>query len=137
MLSNKFRLSILTSVLLTIFSCSYGQKNFQLSPKEFSIALASNEVQLVDVRTDEEYDQEHLDKAINIDWKGDSFDEEVEALDKSKPVYVYCRSGNRSAEAAEHMRKAGFRQVYEMKGGMEAWQHDLFKKAPAKEEDEE
>lgn len=137
MRSTKFRLSILTSLLLTIFSCSYGQKNFQLSPKEFSKALTADNVQLVDVRTSEEYDKEHIDEAVNIDWQGDSFDEETQALDKNKPVYVYCRSGKRSAEAAEHLRKAGFKAVYEMKGGMEAWQNDLFKAAPVKEEDEE
>lgn len=122
---------------MALFSCSYGQKNFQLSPKEFSKALIGKDVQLVDVRTADEYDVEHLDQAINIDWKSDQFDDELAGLDKNKPVYMYCRSGSRSAQAAEHLRMAGFKQVYEMKGGIEAWQQDLFKKAPEKEEDEE
>ncbi|MCD6064549.1 MAG: Thioredoxin protein [Flavipsychrobacter sp.] len=137
MVAEKFRLSLITLLLLVLCSCSFAQNNNQLSPKEFSKVIASDGVQLIDVRTPDEYEQEHLESAINSDWNGDVFDEETSVLDKNKPVYVYCQSGNRSAKAAAHLRKAGFKEVYELKGGMKAWQLELLTAPPKTEKDEE
>jgi thioredoxin 1 len=76
---------------------------------------------VVDVRTPGEFANGHLAAALNYDWNGGQFDSQVAALDKSKPVFVYCMSGKRSAAAAARMRTLGFREVYEMQGGMIAW----------------
>ena len=77
-------------------------------------------VQLLDVRTPEEFAENHLPGAINIDWRGEAFSEKVQVLDKARPVLVYCRSGRRSAEAAKTMDGIGFK-TYNMKGGILAW----------------
>lgn len=77
--------------------------------------------QLLDVRTPSEYGGGHLPGAKNIDYRDAAFAQNVAQLDKSKPVFVYCLSGGRSAEAAKLMREQGFAQVYELQGGYLKW----------------
>ena len=77
--------------------------------------------QLVDVRTTGEYGGGHLPKAKNVDYKNPDFTEKIQTLDKTKPIFVYCLSGGRSAEAANVMRQNGFKEVYEMSGGYLKW----------------
>jgi thioredoxin 1 len=69
------------------------------------------------VRTSDEFLGRHLQNAKNIDVGGGSFEQQIETLDKSKPVLVYCLSGGRSSSAASKMREAGFKEVYELDGG--------------------
>lgn len=114
------------AIIATLFAgCSNGQTksgNQSLEAVEFSekIKETPNAV-IVDVRTPGEYAQGHLSGAVNIDWKGTDFGKQIETLDKSKPVFVYCLSGGRSASAANKMRSEGFEQVYELNGGMMKW----------------
>lgn len=77
---------------------------------------------LLDVRTPEEFAAGHLEGAKNIDYKDTGFGAKMAALDKSKPYLVYCHSGRRSAAASEQMAAAGFSKVYNLDGGIEAWQ---------------
>ncbi|MES2518458.1 MAG: thioredoxin domain-containing protein [Bacteroidota bacterium] len=77
--------------------------------------------QLVDVRTTGEYGGGHLPKSQNIDYRSADFTQKIQTLDKSKPVFVYCLSGGRSAEAANIMKQNGFKEVYEMGGGYLKW----------------
>jgi rhodanese-related sulfurtransferase len=129
---------LVSFMLFSIVSCSYAQKGDVLSPKEFSKAItATSNTQLVDVRTPEEFEEGYIGNALNIDWNGDNFDEEINKLDKNRPVYVYCRSGKRSSDAATHMRKAGFKNVYELKGGMTAWEREDLLKGPEKDKEEQ
>lgn len=87
-----------------------------------SLISASGDEQIVDVRTPEEFAEGHIEGAQNIDWKNSDFAINVQALDKSKPVLVYCHSGNRSKSAAEYLSNNGFTAVYELEGGMSAWE---------------
>lgn len=122
----KNRIAISFAVIASLFAgCSNGQTkstNQALEAAEFSekIKETPNAI-IVDVRTPGEYAQGHLSGAVNIDWKGADFGKQMETLDKSKPVFVYCLSGGRSASAANKMRSEGFEQVYELKGGMMKW----------------
>ena len=105
--------------LLGLVGCKgYGD----LKTNEFEKMLSQdNTLQLVDVRTGEEYADGHLPGAINIDWRGEDFMEKAEALlDKGRTVIVYCRSGRRSAEAAAKLDGAGFK-TYNLLGGILAW----------------
>ncbi len=77
--------------------------------------------QLVDVRTTGEYGGGHLPKSQNVDFRSADFTEKIQTLDKTKPTFVYCLSGGRSAEAANIMRQNGFTNVYEMGGGYLKW----------------
>ena len=77
--------------------------------------------QILDVRTPEEFASEHIDKAENVNWLSDSFAVKVAKLDKSKPVFVYCKSGGRSQKAAAKLAELGFTTIYELEGGILKW----------------
>ena len=62
-----------------------------------------------------------MENAVNYNWNGNEFDQQIAKLDKSKAVFVYCLSGGRSSSAANKMRSIGFQKVYEMGGGMMKW----------------
>ena len=82
-------------------------------------------IQLVDVRTPKEYKEEHIGNATNIDFNDTDFEVNVQKLNKNKRVYLYCRTGNRSAKAAEKMRALGFRKLYVLPVGMEGWKKEV------------
>jgi thioredoxin 1 len=110
-------------------SCQNNEKNInqtnkggKISIDEFEKKLNSNQnAQLIDVRTPEEYKNGFIKGAKNIDWNATSFENEIKKLDKEKAVYVYCLGGGRSGAAAEKMKELGFKEVYDMQGGMMAW----------------
>jgi rhodanese-related sulfurtransferase len=77
--------------------------------------------QLIDIRTPEEYRSGHLKGAQLIDFYAADFYPKLEKLDKNQPVLIYCRSANRSGQAVMKMKQMGFKQVYNMKGGINAW----------------
>lgn len=112
---------------LSITSCGYSSSKTALSDagaETFdSLIAALPDEQILDVRTPEEFNGGYIEGAQNIDWKGADFAIHVNALDKSKPVMVYCHSGNRSAQAAEQLRNNGFTAVYALEGGIQAWQN--------------
>lgn len=105
---------------LLMLSCmSNAQK---LSPQAFQAGIvATPNAQVLDVRTPKEFAEGHIQNALNVDWTGDNFTQGISSLDKTRPVYVYCLSGGRSADAASEMRKMGFKNVLELKGGILNW----------------
>jgi len=94
----------------------------KLSADEFEKQLKKEKtVLLLDVRTGEEFAERHLENAVNIDFRSDSFEATIAGLDKSQPVYLYCLSGGRSADAANLLHEKGFKTVYDLQGGILAW----------------
>ena len=80
-------------------------------------------VQVLDVRTKEEFATGHLAKAALIPWTDKNFTERAaKELDPRKPVLVYCQGGVRSAKAAAALVKLGFTDVRDLTGGILAWQ---------------
>ena len=95
-----------------------------VSPQEVYNAVygpSGKSYQLVDVRTPEEYGASHLRDAQNICVTEADFEEKVKGLDKSKPIYVYCKKGGRSAKAAQILAEMGFTEIYDLQGGITAW----------------
>ena len=81
---------------------------------------------ILDVRTDAEVAEGIIPNAIHIDiYKGQNFIDEVDALDKNKNYYIYCRSGNRSGKACQIMEELGFENTYNLLGGMLEWEGDI------------
>ncbi|MCB9032967.1 MAG: thioredoxin [Chitinophagales bacterium] len=78
--------------------------------------------QLIDVRTPEEYNGGHIENAINYNWNGD-FKTQIENLDKDQPVFIYCLSGGRSGQAMNYLQSQGFKEVYNLQGGVMAWEN--------------
>lgn len=119
-----FSFTLLFTILFSI-SCSNGQnsnQNFNLDTQSFQKALESQyDVNIIDVRTPGEFSQGHIQNALNINWNGNDFESETAKIDKSKPIYVYCLSGGRSAAAASFLRNNGFSEVYELIGGLMSW----------------
>ena len=84
---------------------------------------ADNNAVILDVRTEDEWNDGIIPNAINIDiYKGQGFIYQVEELDKSKNYYVYCRSGGRSAQACGIMNQMGFETTYNLMGGFSEWE---------------
>lgn len=97
-----------------------------MSPAQFKTALENEpNKKLIDVRQDWEFKKGHLEHAVNIDVMGDDFDSKVSGIPRETPVYVYCYSGGRSAEAAEKLKALGFKKVVNMTGGYAAWEKAL------------
>lgn len=93
-----------------------------MAANDFSTAMKAPGTIVLDVRTPAEYAGGHLPAAQNIDIEGSDFATRIAALDKTAPYAVYCRSGNRSGAALEQMSAAGFTHVYDLAGGIGAWQ---------------
>ncbi len=77
---------------------------------------------ILDVRTAEEYADGHMEKAINLDYKSETFKNELNKLDKNKTYLIYCRTGERSGITLDIMKKLGFSKVYDMLGGIIEWE---------------
>jgi thioredoxin 1 len=116
-----FMVSIVPS---NVLKAQTSKNPWTLPASVFSTKIKQNPTSsLLDVRTPGEFTEGHLKHAKNLDWNGDGFMKGISTLNKSKPVYVYCLSGGRSAAAAKAMREVGFKEVFELQGGVNNWKN--------------
>lgn len=119
------KITIVLSLFLAVFltNCaSEGTSEIKvISPEEMQTLLELDDVQIVDVRTPEEYKNGYIHKSQNIDYNSPTFDEDIAKLDKSKPVILYCKSGGRSAKCSKKLKEAGFVKIYDLNGGITQW----------------
>ena len=81
---------------------------------------------ILDVRTPEEVEDGYIPNSTNIDiYLGQEFINEIEKLDKNKNYYIYCRSGNRSAQACSILNSLGFTNAYNLEGGFNEWEGEV------------
>ena len=125
-----FNISLFLLFTVTLFSCNNGiaqvdAKN--LSPEAFSKAITGKNVQLIDIRTPDEYKSGHIPQAKNFDYFDDNFQASLKQLDTLQPVYIYCRSGNRSGKSVVNFKNAGFTKIYNLEGGILSWQSENLK----------
>ena len=92
-----------------------------LDPIKFEEKIKDENVQLVDVRTPNEWENGVIANPLKIDFLESSFKEKIEKLDKTKPIAIYCKSGGRSGQAAKLLSELGFKEVYDLKGGILNW----------------
>ena len=120
-MKNFFQLTL--SCCFFLASCQAQQPSASnISAADFQKAIAKEGVQLLDVRTQEEFNAGYIANALWADWnQQEQFKERVAALDKSKPLYVYCLSGGRSGNAQKWLMDNGFSQVINLNGGINAW----------------
>lgn len=81
-----------------------------------------SDMSVLDVRTPAEYAAGHIEGSKNINFLGPDFEKEISGLDKDKDILVYCRTGGRSRAAALALRKAGFKKILDLEGGIKAWE---------------
>lgn len=115
-------------LLLVFLMLSFGGTGFsQNSPvaKVVEPVIFQQEVQkdvqLVDVRTPQEYDAGHIQGSENVDYLSKDFKAKMAKYDKQKPLYIYCKSGNRSGKSAVILSEMGFENIIDLKGGYNAW----------------
>ena len=113
---------ISTLLLVGCSTTTAGATNMNVS--EFSKKITEAGVVILDVRTPSEYAEGYIDGAHNIDFQSGNFENEIATLDKNATFAVYCRSGNRSGQAAKIMHDAGFHNVYNLEGGVIDWANE-------------
>lgn len=113
-------ITCLLAALGLVTAC--GQQKYENTDVNgFAAYIATPNVVLLDVRTANEFNEGHLENAINIDIKqGDFMEKAKETLPVTKTIAVYCRSGKRSASAAMQLAEEGYK-VVNLKGGILAW----------------
>mgnify|MGYP000666104674 FL=1 len=107
---------------LLVFSQENTQVYEVLSYDDFKNQISNDNVLLFDVRTMDEFNSGHLKGSINIDFYEEKlFDKFFKKVNKSKPIYIYCRSGNRSKKSSEKLKNLGFVKVFDLEGGYKNW----------------
>ena len=111
-------------MIYSFSSCAQETKKIQLiSQKEFA-KISTKEIQLLDVRTPQEYQQGFIEGTTLINFFDSNFVTKVSArFDKNKPLYIYCAVGGRSNKAARKLISEGFESVYDLKGGFNKWKN--------------
>ncbi|MDQ8006052.1 MAG: rhodanese-like domain-containing protein [Pedobacter sp.] len=112
----------LLPISLLFFNANAQEKSNvkKISPRKLERKLKKN-IQLIDVRTEKEFAEQHIEKAVNVNIEDINFEKAVQSLDKGKPVYLYCRSGKRSSKAAKKLDSLGFQKIYDLEGGINSW----------------
>ena len=129
---------LLSAILLAFTACSQNDSNSasnvaneevrqeqeveqtvkRVKKAEFKTFMADHsDYVLIDIRTPEEYSKGTIDGAVNINFYNDDFQAELNKLDKTKPVLMFCQSGGRSGRALPVFKSLGFEQVLELEGG--------------------
>ena len=111
------------SLINMLFGNKPSANNVEVLSKEnYAQEIKKGGVQLVDVRTAREFNAGHIKGAKNFDlFSQKQFTSGFETLDKSKPVYIYCQSGNRSKKAAMRLVGMGFETIIDLAGGYNSW----------------
>ena len=115
----------LSAFLFLITACSLnGQQANAINPDAFLKAISAGKIQVLDVRTADEYKSGHINNALQANWLDkNEFNDRTSHLDKNKTVYIYCLSGGRSGAAAEVLRTKGY-TVINLEGGINAWKRE-------------
>ena len=90
-----------------------------ISPVDFKSKSVNQTI--IDIRTPGEYRDGYIDGAVNINFYDRNFLEQVSKFDKEQPIFIYCRSGNRTSSASRKLNKYGFKLVYDLDGGIKNW----------------
>jgi len=116
-------LCLLTISGLLIYNLTIGAPKDQLDPHAATELINRRNALVVDVRPVADFSQGHIIHAVNLPMNG--FQNQIGQLKKHQgnPIIVSCRSGSQSSTACRELRRAGFTEVYNLRGGMLAWQN--------------
>ena len=124
---NKTLLSIFLLVsFISLIACN-DISSQRVSAEDFYTKLVDdNSSIIIDVRTPEEFSKGHLRNALNINWFDENFESQLEILSRERPVFIYCLSGGRSAKALDKISGMGFKNSYELDGGILEWRKNNY-----------
>ena len=122
-------LSVLPALgVVLVGGCATTQVIKDITPQEAFNLIQDNQNNpdfvIIDVRTPQEFAEEHIENASNIDFYSETFRDELDNLDKNKTYLIYCRSGGRSGNALNIMADLNFREAYNMLGGINQWESE-------------
>jgi rhodanese-related sulfurtransferase len=122
----KTTVKLMLFVLLTVSGISCNTKSQSqseaikvLTPTEFKEKSANQTI--IDIRTPQEFNQGHIEGAVNINYYDRNFMDQIAKYDKNQPIFIYCRSGNRTSPASRKMANFGFTQINDLEGGILYW----------------
>jgi rhodanese-related sulfurtransferase len=115
-------ISLILILIVTLTGCMGGTYQ-DVSIEDAKTMVTNGEVQVIDVRTPEEFSTGHIPDAELIPLQ--VIDGMLDELDKDKSYLIVCRSGNRSSEASAILAENGFTQIYNMTGGMNQWDGEV------------
>ncbi len=111
-------LTIIFALALTFSLSNSAQAQENLAPTAFVTKLKTTpNAQLLDVRTPKEWSAGKIESSKCMNFMDADFKQQVEKLDKNKPVFVYCAAGGRSTKASQILKEAGFKVIYNLQGG--------------------
>jgi rhodanese-related sulfurtransferase len=95
---------------------------FVLDCASFDSTLKQTEnPQLIDVRTPQEFEGGTIYEALNIDYNGEDFKAAMNQFDKKRPIFLFCAKGGRSGNASKIGKNLGFETIYDLERGYTAW----------------
>lgn len=122
----KIKLTLLTFLTVMLYGCNnnaarskQSQAISYLAPSEFKAKSVGQTI--IDIRTPREFQQNHIEGAININYYDSDFLDKISKFDKAKPIFIYCLSGSRSSSASRKMARTGFENIYDLEGGVITW----------------
>ncbi|MDF2606542.1 MAG: sulfurtransferase [Bacillales bacterium] len=124
----KFFGKVIVLILISVFisGCSSsGWKNITTEEAKSMLETKPDEVVIIDVRTIEEYNSGHIPEAKLYPLQ--TLEAQLGELDKEKEILVICRSGNRSQSASDILINNGFKNIYNVEGGMQSWNYETVK----------
>lgn len=123
-----FKIKTVVVTLFFVFSLTTCTKSSDKIKTISSTELQSKvgqKIQLIDVRTPDEFLENNIEGAQNIDISSNDFEQKVAQLDQNKPIYVYCRKGSRSRKVSQKLEDLGFTEIYDLKGGILEWNKNI------------
>lgn len=120
----KTTLKLMFLVIVTVIGISCNTKSQSdaikvLTPTEFKEKSANQTI--IDIRTPQEFNQGHIEGAVNINYYDSNFMDQIAKYDKNQPLFIYCRSGNRTSPASRKIADFGFTQINDLEGGILYW----------------
>ncbi|KUO65559.1 MAG: rhodanese-like domain-containing protein [Lutibacter sp.] len=118
------KLSFLVLITILGISCntksqSHSEAIKVLTPIEFKQKSANQTI--IDIRTPQEFSEGHIEGAVNINYYDSNFMDQMAKFDKNQPIFIYCRSGNRTTAASKKAADFGFTEIYDLEGGILYW----------------
>ena len=120
----KFSLTFFSITLLFGITGCKADGQQTLNPAEFKTKIEAPDIQLVDIRTPQEFSLGYIEGAGNVDFYSPEFVQTISKLDKTKPLALYCKSGGRTKDALKMLSNEGFKNIYALKGGLLAWEKE-------------
>lgn len=129
--------SIAITILLTFFFLSAHAQETQtfiknVNAQTFKEFVDAGKGIVLDVRTPQEIEQGYINNSSSINLYDENFIEKINLIPKNKEIYVYCKAGGRSAQAAEILKQNGFKMIYNLEGGFTQWENNKFPIAKSK-----